>query len=125
MPSPLRVSSYCLNNAATHVLERLFTGELQGREHLDNAKAWFDQMRSRDSGFILVKTVEIIYLTVIAKLTSDATQIEALFERLGRSESLDRLEALARYDNCQPLVQAAQHHAIAAIPELEHQLIRI
>ena len=127
VPSPLRISSYCLNNAATHMLERIFKGELSEdvNAQLKTAEDYIEQMRRRDSGFVLIKTTEVIYLTVVAKLTGDASPIESLFQSLGRAQTLSRLEDLANYESCRELVQAAQAHAISAIPQLKHQLIRV
>ena len=124
LPSPLRVSSYCLNNAATHVLQRIFTDELaDGKAYLARADEWIEEMRRRDSGFRLIKTTEVLYLVVVAHLAGDARKIESHFARLGNSRSLALLQDLAKYDNCEEMVRAARRHAVAALPELRHQLI--
>ena len=124
LPSPIRVSSYCLNNAATHVLQRLFTGELTDREAaLPRVDEWIEKMRRRDSGFRLIKTTEVLYLVVVAHLMGDARKIESHFARLGNSKSLALLQNLAKYDNCEEMIRAASQHAVAALPELRHQLI--
>ncbi len=128
LPSPLRVCSYCLNNAATHILVRIFKDELPAHgpeQWLDRATEAIERMRQRDSGFALIKTSQLVELSVAAKLSGDAGAIEAHFKSLGRAESLRRLEDLARYESCIEVVQAAQAHAIAAIPALKHQLIRV
>ena len=126
LPSPLRVSSYCLNNAATHMLERLFTGAVEQNEtNLEKVKYCLDEMSRRDSGFRLIKTTEVIYLTVLSKASGHAREIESHFTQLGPSASLSLLEDLARFESCVELVHAAKLHAIAAIPELKGQLINI
>ncbi|NQU75294.1 MAG: hypothetical protein HQ546_03130, partial [Planctomycetes bacterium] len=88
LPSPIRVSSYCLNNAATHILERLYLDQWCGEEAdqwLKEADRCLDEMRSSDSGFRLIATTQVIYLTVVAKLTADPGKIRAMFTSLGRS----------------------------------------
>ena len=126
VPSPIRVSSYCLNNAATHIFVRLFTGELTDTDTwLESAKSYLDQIRQRDSGFLLIKTTEVIHLTVMAELSGNDLEVTTFFAKLGPNDSLRRLEQLAKYESYDVVVQAAQNHAIRAIPQLKHQLIRV
>lgn len=124
LPSPLRVASYCHNNASTHLLDRLYTGEVEASE-IEKARWCFDQMRTRDSGFELIKTTQIILLTVEAKLSGDNEAVLDHFRKLGRAKTLAVLTALMRYDNSAALIEAAQAHAVAAIPDIEHQLINV
>lgn len=126
IPSPLRVASYCRNNAATRLGDRVFLGAL------DDAAAWLDRadqqlarMRERDGGFELIKVTELILLTAAAQQTGDAEAVTAHLQSLGDAAALDLLEKLARFDNCAPLVHAAQRHAVAALPALKHKLINI
>lgn len=126
VPSPIRVSSYCFNNAATHVLERLFRRELgEADPWLNLARGCIDHMCRRDSGFRLIRTTQLIELTVRAELSGDAVPVEDHFRSLGPAASLTLLQDLARFDNCVDLVQAARHHAVTAIPELQHQLVPV
>ncbi|MAE62973.1 MAG: hypothetical protein CMJ18_01770 [Phycisphaeraceae bacterium] len=126
LPSPLRIASYCQNNAATHVLERLFQGELDGVEvWLERAHGCLDRMSRRDSGFNLIQTTRVVYLTVLAKVTGDDSEIRALFTDLPDSKAMTLLQDLAQYDNCVEIVRAAQNHATEANPELKHQLINL
>ena len=127
VPSPLRVASYCHNNATTHILERLFTGDFDhgGSDWLDKAKWCFNQMRTRDGGFELIKTTELVLITVEAELAGDPAPIESHFKKLGRAKTLTLLTALMRYDNSPAIVDTVQQHAIAAIPDIRHQLINV
>ena len=126
IPSPLRVASYCRNNAATRLGDRVFMGTL------DDASTWLDRadehvqaMRERDSGFELIKVTELVLLTARAQHTGDASGLHAHFKSLGETVTLELLEKLARFDNCAALVQTALHHAVAALPALKNKLINI
>jgi len=123
VPSPRRVASYCLNNVATHLLQRLFLGELTGGQHLAVASACIERMKQGDSGFQLLRPTQIIALTTVAKLTSDGSGAQDEFRRLGERDALAVLEDLAKYDNCPSIVKAARDHAVAVFPTLEHRLI--
>ncbi|MDP7693656.1 MAG: hypothetical protein QGG89_17605, partial [Vicinamibacterales bacterium] len=126
VPSSLRVSSYCLNNAATHILERLYRGELtNGEQWLAKAEDCHEQMKRRDSGFRLVKTTEVLLHTVKAALTGRTDEVESHFAGLERDAALAVLRDLADFDNCVELCRAAEGHAVRALPELKHQLIRL
>jgi hypothetical protein len=127
VPSPIRVASYCHNNATTHILERLYTGEIADDvDHwLDKARWCFDQIAARDSGFELIKTTHVLFLLVEAKRSGDPSPVEAHFKSLGRTKTLDVLHALMRFDNSADLVDAARKHAVAALPEIKHQLIYV
>ena len=128
LPSPTRVSSYCLNNAATHIFERLFLNQWDAAETdrwLAEARRCLDEMRNSDSGFRLIRTTQLIHLTVVAKLTDDAGEVHDFFTSLGESKGLEAIQDLIRYDNCTPIIEAARQHAIDALPELKHQLIYV
>jgi hypothetical protein len=122
LPSPLRVASYCHNNASTHLLDGIYNDQLPV-DSMDKARWSFNQMRTRDSGFDLIKTTQVILLTVEAKLGGDDKPILEHFKQLGRAGTLAILTNLMRFDNSPVLTQAAQQHAIAAIPDIKHQLI--
>jgi len=126
IPSPIRISSYCLNNAATRILDRLYQGELEpAQPWLRRAQRYFQTMRRCDSGFQLVRTTEALYLTVAAGSGGSPAAIERFFADLGPVKSLTVLEDLARYENCTELVRAVEAHAVSALPQLRHQLIHI
>lgn len=127
VPSPLRVASYCRNNAATHILDRLFTGELADdhSQWLARAAAGIETMAAADSGFELIRVTQAIYFTVVAKLGGSADGIEGFFRDLGPDKTLDVVEALIRYENCDPLVDAARAHAAAVFPKIKRQLIHV
>lgn len=122
-PSPNRVRSYCLNNAATHILQRLHTGELEGGRWFETAQRCFDTMKTHDRGFALLKTTEAIMLCVLADLTHSAEPAHAFFAGLGREKSLDLLIALRKFDNSDALNRLARRHAIATHPTLSGQLL--
>lgn len=126
LPTPLRVASYCLNNAATHLFERLFRGEIaEAAPALEKAVAALERMRRRDSGFALIAVTQIIHLTTQAQLSGDDAAVRAHFRQLGKAKALELLESLIKFDNCRELVAAARAHAVAALPELKHQLIHL
>ena len=128
LPSPIRVSSYCLTNAATHILARLYLGQWQGAEidrWLAEAGRCLDQMRSRDSGFRLIATTQVMHLTVVAKLTGAPDLVRDHFTSLGGPKTLAVIEDLIKYDNCAEIIEAARQHAVAALPELKHRLIYV
>jgi hypothetical protein len=110
-PSPNRVRSYCLNNAATHVLQRLHTGELAGGKWFATAQRCHETMAKHDRGFRLLKTTEAIMLCVLADLTANASPAEDLFRKLGRARSLDLLHDLARFDNSTELNRLVRRYA--------------
>lgn len=124
LPGPTRLASYCLNNAATHILERVHRGELQpATAWMDKAQGCYELMRQHDSGFRLVKATQVLLLTVQAKLDGDATKIETHFRDLGADASLAVLQDIAEYDSSAELREAAQAHAVRVLPQLKHQLI--
>ena len=125
-PSPLRVASYCLNNATTRIFERLFTGQLETScGWLEQAVQCFEQMQRRDGGFCLIKTTQVIHLVLQARLSGQDTLIREHFTRLGPTRTVEVLSDLIRFDNCPELVAAARCHAIDALPQVRHQLIAI
>jgi hypothetical protein len=125
LPSPLRVRSYSLNNAATHILERLFTGELADDDGrlLRKARWCIDQMRRRDGAFALIDATRAIDAATGAQLTGDGGPAVDLFRAWGRQRSLSVLRHVVAYDNCPALVEAVRRHALSAIPDLRFALI--
>ncbi len=122
-PSPNRVRSYCLNNAATHILQRLHTGKLTGAHWFDTAQQCFDTMKKHDRGFQLLKTTEAIMLCVLAELTDNTEPARDFFNRLGRDKSLDLLCDLRKFDNSDALNRLVRRGAIAVHPSLKGQLL--
>ena len=112
-PGPNRLRSYCLNNAATHILQRLHTGELQGNHYFAAAQDCYATMHRSDRGFKLLKVTEAIMLSVLADLTGNATPADEMFRKLGRAGTLQLLTDLARYDNSPALNQLVRDRANA------------
>jgi len=122
-PSPNRVRSYCLNNAATHILQRLHTSELEGGQWFATAQQCFETMKTHDRGFSLLKTTEAIMLCVLADLTDSAEPAQSFFNSLGRDKSLNLLSDLRKFDNSDALNRLVRRHATAAHPSLAGQLL--
>jgi hypothetical protein len=122
-PSPNRVRSYCLNNAATHILQRLHTGELTGGRWFETAQRCYDTMIKHDRGFQLIKTTEAIMLCVLADMTGNTDPARELFQKLGGDKSLDLLRDLARFDNSTALNRLVRRHADATHPGIATQLL--
>ncbi len=126
LPRPRRVASYALNNAATHLLQRLFTGQLAAADgSLELAHACLQRIRRDDPAFRLLPVSEAIYHTVDARLHDQYDDAHAFFHRLGPGRALRLLTDLARFDNCRPLVAAVHHAALDALPSLRQRLIRL
>ena len=122
-PSPNRVRSYCLNNAATHILQRLHTGELTGHKWFATAQRCYETMHKHDRGFRLLKTTEAVMLCVLANLTGNDTPASELFNKLGRDQSLDLLSDLARFDNSADINQLVRQNADRVHPGIATQLL--
>jgi len=124
LPTPLRVASYCLNNAATHLLDRLFDGRLLGEHHLARAERCIARMMQRDSGFQLLRVTRLIHALTAAHLGRDDRPVDALLTGWGESATLAVLEDLARFDNNELVIAAANHHARRVYPALARRVIR-
>lgn len=124
IPSPLRIASYCLNNAATHLLDRLFDGRLTGGALLTTARTCIQRMQQRDSGFQLLRVTRLIEAVTLAQLNQDPAAVRSLVTGWGEATTLAVLEDLAKFDNNELIVRAAEHHATSALPALRHRLIR-
>jgi hypothetical protein len=122
-PSPNRVRSYCLNNAATHILQRLHTGELTGAHWFTTAQTCFDTMMKHDRGFKLVKTTEAVMLSVLAEMTGNTGPARDFFAQLGREKSLCLLRDLARFDNSVVLNRLVRRHAESVHAGIASQLL--
>ncbi|MEM9883593.1 MAG: hypothetical protein AAF800_11815 [Planctomycetota bacterium] len=135
LPSAIRVASYCRSNAATRLYDRLFTGELEpdaealadadrpARTYLELADDTHDAMLARDGGFTLTLTTETLRRVVHARLRNDNGPLHEHFRRLGPDKTLDRLEALIKFENNDELVDTARHAATAVFPALRGQLV--
>ncbi len=123
IPSPNRLRSYCLNNAATHILQRLYTGELAGSHWFTTAGSCFHTMRKHDRGFRLLKTTEAIMLCVLAELTGDHSASQDFFKRLGETKTLALLLDLARYDNSPQVNGLVRQHAESVYADISTQLL--
>ena len=134
LPSPIRVSSYCRSNAATRLYDRIHRGDLDPhapaladatgkRTCLQLADATHDAMLARDGGFTLTLTTEFLRHVVHARVTADAAALDAYLHRLGQAQTLDRLEALVRFENNDALVAEAHDHAVRVYPSLQNRLI--
>ncbi len=150
LPSPVRLSSYCLNNAATHLYEQIFPPPTPGsvlesttesdpisrnipinsasepaNDSLTQADHALKQMRQQDSGFELIAVTTLIQQTITAQQTDSDKAIIDHLHQLGHARTLDVLEKLIRFDNCRPLIDAAKAHAHTAFPGITRELIDI
>ncbi len=126
LPTPLRVASYCRNNAATHLLERVYLGTAtDAAVALQTGQRCVTLMQQRDSGFALLPVTQLIALMAQAKVDDNFAPVQQHIHALGRDAALKLLTDLAKYDNCQPLVRQAFELAAVALPELRHQLIHL
>lgn len=123
IPSPVRVSSYCLNNLATHIYDRIFTGELIDQDNwLPKADDALTRTRQRDSGFDLIPVTELVGLVAHAQIHDDPAIVREHLTQLGESKTVDLLIKLIRFDNCQPLVTCAREHALAVYPQINQHI---
>ncbi len=122
VPAARRIASYARSNAATRLYDRLYSAEL-APDALTLADHALATMMERDSGFILTLTTELVAATVHAHLTQTTTRIDALLTRLGPDKSLERLEALLKFDNNDALVQQARQHLERVHPQLHQALL--
>ncbi|MEM1109272.1 MAG: hypothetical protein AAGH99_11355 [Planctomycetota bacterium] len=135
LPSPIRVASYCRSNATTRLLDKLYAGDLDPdavaladatqppRTYLQLAIDTHDRMLALDGGFTLTLTTHLLRHVVVAKLTGDKTAAAAYLESLGPAKSLDRLEALIKFDNNDELVDEAKQLVVSVHPSLKRQLV--
>jgi len=123
IPSPVRVSSYCLNNLATHLYDRLFTSELDNVDHwLDQADKALALTKQYDSGFDLIPVTQMVSLVTHAKHRNNPQIVREHLTQLGQDKSIDLLIKLIRFDNCQALVDEAQNHAQAVYPQINRHI---
>jgi hypothetical protein len=135
LPSPIRVGSYCRSNAATRLFDRLFDGELDPeqtaladasqppRTYLQLALDTHDAMLARDSGFTLTLTTHLLRHVTVAHLTDRTADLDDYLQKLGPEKTLERLEALIRFENNDDLVAAARVHATRVHPALKRRLV--
>lgn len=124
VPSPLRVASYCRNNATTRVLERIHLGLLEAEEWLSRAENNLAAMHADDPGFAMLKVTQAIHATVVSELNRDATAAH-FFRELGETRTIAVLGDLMRYDNCPDLVNAVRHRAEAVWPGATHRYLSV
>ncbi|MCC6580812.1 MAG: hypothetical protein IT440_10255, partial [Phycisphaeraceae bacterium] len=126
VPTPLRVASYALNNAATHILEHVHTGELTpAATHMARAHHAIDQMRLRDSGFSLLPVTQLIEQAVAAQIAGHDAPMREYWTRLDEDHALKLLEDLCRYESCDSLVRRISEQAFAAHPALKTKLLHV
>jgi hypothetical protein len=119
IPSPARVSSYCLNNLATHIYDRVFTGELADSQRwLPVADEALIRTRQQDSGFDLIPVTELTGLVTYAKLRNEPQIVREHLTQLGQDKAIDLMIKLIRFDNCQTLVDQARAHALVVYPQI-------
>lgn len=124
VPSPLRVASYCRNNATTRILERIHLGLLTDEAWLARAERNLAAMLTDDPGFTMLKVTQAIHATVATDLNDDATAAD-FFRMQGETKTIALLGDLMRYDNCPDLVNAVRHHAEAAWPGATHRYLSL
>ncbi|MEM6333477.1 MAG: hypothetical protein AAF823_09085 [Planctomycetota bacterium] len=128
LPSPTRVMSYALNNAATRAMDRVFlgqtpTGRIDGRLRL--AAACVGRMRRRDSGFALLKVTAAIHATVAGRQADDGGAADRFWAELDGAGAAELLERLARHESCGPLVDAVYADARRTHPAAADGIIRV
>ena len=123
IPSPIRISSYCYNNLATHVYDRLFTGELPANESwIEKADKALQNTKAHDSGFDLIPVTQLAGLVTHAKLRNDPKIVEEHLTQIGMDKCIDLIIKLIRFDNCQPLVDQARSHAQSVYPTINQHI---
>lgn len=126
VPAALRVASYARNNLATHILQRLITGELADIDnYLPVAEHAIDLMRKHDSGFFLLPLTEAIHLTALADTGRDTERVLAHFRGMDEAKATQLLRDLAKFDSSRAVVEAVRRRAIEAQPELRYRLIAV
>lgn len=123
IPSPVRVSTYCLNNLATHIYDRLFTGELSNAANwLPKADEALTLTRRQDSGFDLIPVTELVGLVTHARLANEPRLVREHLQQIGQDKTIDLIIKLIRFDNCHALVTEAREHALAVYPQINHHI---
>ncbi|MEM1211419.1 MAG: hypothetical protein AAGI68_03890 [Planctomycetota bacterium] len=131
LPTPRRVASYALNNAATRLIHRRFTGELEGvlgESALARAAAYLDRIKSADSGFALVPSTEAMLRVAedreAGRLPGGAgSAARSFFEAMGVEKAEDVVEHLLRHESCRGLVEAVRGVAAGVYSCLYEDLI--
>ncbi|MEM6551875.1 MAG: hypothetical protein AAF750_07085 [Planctomycetota bacterium] len=131
LPTPRRVASYALNNAATRLIHRRFTGELEGAladSALSRAEALVDRMKRQDSGFVLLPGTEAMLRAAEDRvegrlIEADGSACRALFAGLDAGKAADVISHLLEHESCRGLVEAVRSAAVAEHPGLDEELI--
>jgi len=128
LPSPTRVMSYALNNAATRLIDRLYLGEItpdRAGRAIRVAKACMDRMTRRDGGFQLIGVTRALLATVEAVATDDPGVALAFWRGVEADKAAGLLAYVARFDNCRPLVDAVFADARRVHPDAADGVIRV
>jgi len=126
VPTALRVASFARNNLATHLLERIITGELaDAADSLSQAQTAIDAMRHVDGRFRLLPVTEAIYATALAVAGVDEQHVIELFRTMGLDAAATLLADLSQFDSNRQVVEAVRQRAIAALPELRYRFIAV
>ena len=126
VPSPLRIASYCRNNLATRLLERVFTGDAADpADALARARAAVEAMQQADPGFALLPVTQAIDATARARHVGDEAIAREHFRRLGEDRAIEVVEQAHRHENNRQLADALAAHALAAWPGIARRLIRL
>lgn len=139
LPGAVRVASYARSNAATRLYERAFLGMIDAHadapalptmrdagaplSYLDLADRTLEAMEATDTGFTLALTTRLLAHTTHARLTGKRDAALDYFRGLGEAKTLDRLEALIKFDNGDEIVSATRRLAETAYPGLRHRLL--
>ncbi|MEM6393134.1 MAG: hypothetical protein AAF797_10210 [Planctomycetota bacterium] len=131
LPTPRRVASYALNNAATRLIHRRFTGELDevmAVLALERAGGLIERMKAGDAGFVLLPGTEAMLRAaedwVEGRLVDgEASGCRAFFAGLDAAKAADVVSHLLEHESCRGLVEAVRAAAVAEHPGLDEELI--
>ncbi len=133
LPRPRRLASFALNNAATRILHRSYTGDLLGHESLDLADRLLTRMEQGDSGFELLAPTRALAHVVRAVHPGldKAAQRDAELARdawltaKGTDGCLKMLMQLARHESCRSLVNEVRICCQQVHPDLVSRFIHL
>lgn len=131
LPRPRRLASFALNNAATRIIHRTFTGDIAGLECLQLAESFIERMERSDSGFELLPGTRAMLLTVRANHPDQASErSERASEKLhdwlrqrGERRCREMLETLSKHESCRLLVDAVRRETQSVWPGVSESLI--
>jgi len=128
LPSPTRVMSYALNNAATRLIDRLYLGEIapdRAGRAIRVARACLERMSRRDGGFRLIAVTRALLATIEAITRDDPAGADDFWRGVEADQAADLLADVARFDNCRPLVDAGFADARRVHPAAADAVIRV